>query len=111
MATKMKGWQHPSYEERLRELGLFSLEKRRLRGNLIQLVPSDETRGYGHKLKHRRFPSEHQEALFYCEVRTWLKVKMVGGHDWSSSGTDSRSGTIQYLRNYLDGMHPHKGCR
>ena len=69
----IKRLKHLSYEERLRELGLFSLEKRKLRGDLINMhkylkeectdrggrlfsvVPSDRTGGNGHKRKHRRF--------------------------------------------------------
>jgi len=72
----IQGLEHLSCEERLRELGLFSLEKRRLHGDLIAAFQylkgaykkageglvtracKDRTRGNGFKLKEGRFISD-----------------------------------------------------
>ena len=83
-ATKMiREMEHLSYEERLRELGLLSLEKRRVQGDLIVVFQylkgackkngdrlfnracGNRTRGSGFKLKEARFRLDIRKKLFY----------------------------------------------
>ncbi|KFV53866.1 hypothetical protein N328_11072, partial [Gavia stellata] len=85
--TKMiRGLEHLSYEDRLRELGLFSLKKRRLWGDLVAAFQylkgvyekageglftracSNRTRGNGFKLKEGRFKSDIRKKFFAMRV-------------------------------------------
>jgi len=92
--TKMiRGLEHLDCEELLRELGLFSLEKRQLWGNLLAVFQylkgaykkageglstracSDRSRGNGFKLKEGRFTLNRRKKFFTMRVvRHWNRL-------------------------------------
>jgi len=104
-ATKMiRGLEHLPYEERLRDLGLFSLEKRRLRGdhinvykylrcgrqrdlaNLFSVICGDRTRGKGHKTEHRKFRTNMRKNFFAVRLMEHWNRLAQGGCGVSFSG-------------------------
>ena len=117
--------EHLSYEERLGRLGLFLLEQRRLRSDLIEvykimsdmdgvdkeqlfpLVEGSVTRGHKFKVRGRRFRGDVRKNVFTQRVVTVWNALL---------GRVVEAGCLTRFKKYLDknlAHHPlfKKGCR
>ena len=92
-----EGLEHLLNEERLIDLGLFSLEERRLSGDcskaykylmsgsqmdrarlFLVVVPSDRSRSSGHKLGHRKFHTNMRKNSSLRVTEPWNRLLRVG---------------------------------
>lgn len=111
-ATEMlRGLEQLSYEDRTGELGLFSLKKIKLWGNLIKaykylksscykdgarfcsLLPSDRRRVSGHRLKHRKLHLHMSETFLWGKQSSGMAAQR--GCGVSSSGNTQNHNPVE----------------
>ncbi|PKU42639.1 hypothetical protein llap_7056 [Limosa lapponica baueri] len=120
----IRGLEYLSYEDRLRELGLFSLEKRRLWGDLITAFlyltgayrrdgeglmireRNNSTRGNGFKLEEGRFRLDTRKKFFTVRVvmhRNRLPREVVDALSLEvfKAGLDGALSNLVYWEVYL----------